>query len=275
MRLPHSWTNTVKLPAVNKKQTQQNWSLPQLEAELLNASRVCAEYVATQNRGRVATCLSGGLDSSLNLAMVRVQFPTTVINAFTIGGSARHPDVIVASEVAKQLKAFHYIFIPQSTDIERAKKVLKDLFQKPPNQKAIIMFCLYKYMAENNVSAVLSHHGLNELMGGYREHQCQINEKQKLEIFERLWRELPERHLKPLERIAKYWDISICFPYLQPLVVKYAALIPLADRTSEQENKIPIRRITKKYNLPQIVLRRSKKYFCDALDINGEEIDNK
>jgi len=77
---------------------------------------------------------------------------------------------------------------------------------------------------------------------------------------------LPSQHLIPLDRKADSLGLMAFLPYLQKPFVDYATQIPLAERTSRKESKMPLRRIAEKLGVPEIALKRDKTGFVDALN---------
>jgi asparagine synthetase B (glutamine-hydrolysing) len=261
--LEYSWESAVNLPVV--REYNKNWKLSDLEALIFDAMLRSARDCMERSGDIINICLSGGLDSSLSLAILRWAHPHITIRAFTIGGSHEHEDVLAASVVAKRFGAVHYIYIPNTEEIKRARKDMNRLWYGKQSDGDVGAHLLYKKMAARNVAFVIAHDGIDELMGGYWEHRSQSNEKEKKCVFERLWTKLTNRHLIPLERNAERWDISVILPYLFTPLVEYISAIPLDDRTSREESKIPLCRLAEKYGVPEVALKRKKRGFCDAI----------
>ncbi|MDD2731258.1 MAG: asparagine synthase C-terminal domain-containing protein [Candidatus Portnoybacteria bacterium] len=257
----NDWRDVIGMPIVSE------WSSEELEAILLEANFRCAVQCANDNHGHVFFCLSGGLDSSLSMAMARRFLETSSFHAFTIGGSPTHPDIRHAKMVTAKLKANHYILLPTISEIEVAKEEFVITFPDTVRvwrKKNIGTYLLLRHISQFNVSSIIVHDGIDELLGGYWEHRENNGLKDKKEIFKNFWKKLETRHLEPLEKIADRFKIKLIFPYLQKELVEYVPRIPPSERTSHRESKIPLRRIAQKYLPPEIV-SRPKIGFCDAL----------
>lgn len=261
---PNGWREVIGMPVISRGIRPLSWLGDELEKAFFDCGTACM----TQNGGLIATCLSGGLDSSLALAMLRVWFNPELICAFTIGGSENHPDVQISREVAKHFGVDHFVYIPNLAEIDSAERILSKVSsEKQATRGDCGVFLLYKYIAARGIGAVLAHDGIDELMGGYWKHRSQANEEETREVFEKYWLELADKHLIPLEKSARYWGVDVLLPYLQKRVVRFISEIPLASRTSRAESKMPLRKLARQYCVPASVISRSKRGFCDALDL--------
>ncbi|MBU2036996.1 asparagine synthase C-terminal domain-containing protein [Patescibacteria group bacterium] len=263
-----SWRNAIHLPIIKE------WSLEELEMVLYESAAKCAAeaYDDHFQHTRICMTLSGGLDSSLNLALTTLatkemsSLNIPIIRAFTLGKTEIHPDIFYAKIATKKFSAEHFISCHTDYEIKAAKKrfekALPEFAKQPGN---LGTFMLYEDMASYFTKRVIAHDGIDELMGGYWPHRKYApNEEKMAPIFLDFWNRLKSEHLIPLEKIAKHFDIEVIFPYLQNPVVRYISMIPLKERTSREESKIPLRRIAEKY-LPREIIERKKIGFCDAL----------
>jgi asparagine synthetase B (glutamine-hydrolysing) len=259
------WKDAVLLPIC-----KGNWSVEGLERVILAAVEECALRCCRDNDDRyVITTLSGGVDSSTCTAMIRKIFPFIPIYSFTIGFSATHPDILAASEVSICYSTFHHELIPTSEEKKLAAEEFKRSFRnREMSLGDLAVFMLYKHIqgcfTARSLSAI-AHDGIDELLGGYWQHRDCPSEEKRFKAFERCWHELPENHLVPLGTTAKGFSIKPIFPYLTMGVVEYISQIPLQERTSFEESKIPLRRIAEKY-LPREIIERQKLGFCSALE---------
>lgn len=259
----------INLPVVEKK----TWSLDELERILIEAIRASTIKCAKCNHGIVVTALSGGLDSSFCLAVIRKQFGKHFfpIHTFTIASSPEHPDAAYARFIADHFKTAHHTYFPGEKDLQMATSVRAEIPRLFSGETSPISglgpYFLFKYMREDmpaEVTSVITHDGIDELLGGYWPHRQRQTPQEQLEVFQKFWKELPENHLIPLAQKAEFFGVTPIFPYLQKSVVRYIAGIPLSERTSHDVSKIPLREIAKKYLPPEIIQRR-KIGFCDAL----------
>jgi len=113
--------------------------------------------------------------------------------------------------------------------------------------------------------------GIDELLGGYWDHRKETDIEKIRLAFEKRWSLLAEEHLLPMSCKARHFGVSLIFPYLSREVIDYISRIPVEERTSREESKIPLRKIALNENyLPFSVtaqiLQRKKLGFCDAME---------
>ena len=263
--IPNDWKAVIDMNVV----TEQNpdWIEVELENILKTAIKTCAEWCLDCNKDRrIFTSLSGGLDSSFCLAIIRQFFPRMVINTYTVGGNENHPDIQFARTIAKLFGTFHLELIPTEEEKRFWTYDFRNAFPNDADEPAsgdVAVFNLYSRMAYDGAKAVITHDGIDELLGGYWPHRGTTGVEQE-SSFRVSWMKLAPEHLKPLQRDADHFGIQLFFPYLQLPVVKYIASIPINQRTSRAESKIPLRNIAQKY-LPPEIIKREKKGFCDGL----------
>ena len=255
------WREAAALPVIVPS---VKWSFQALERVLTRSIRRCAQF-ALERDGAIATTLSGGLDSSFCLAKIREIYGEEVmIFTFTVGGSASHPDIRHARIISRIFKTIHVEIIPIQEQLTETETILKkNRLSVSPGDIAV--FLVYQWMASYNFRTAVVHDGIDELFGGYWDHQKAQIMKEKKEAFVDRWARLSKEHLLPLEASAEHFGIHVALPYLQKEVVRYISRIPLNNRTSREESKIPLRNIARKY-LPIGVIERQKLGFCSALD---------
>jgi asparagine synthetase B (glutamine-hydrolysing) len=260
------WKSAILLPVISRK--TNNWNLVELEQILKLTIGACIYYCQQNNNNKICTTLSGGLDSSLCLAIIRSLIePKVEIHTFTTGGGIEHPDIQAARLVSKLFGTIHHELIPTQQEIEEAAQKVFSTWQDEPNRLANVgVFLTYRHIAANNFQTVLAHDGIDELLGGYWEHRQPLDENEKRKAFELFWGKLKKDHLLLLTRKARYFGIEVIFPYLQQKVIEYISAIPVEARTTRQASKIPLRIIAESY-LPQEIIERKKVGFCSVLDM--------
>lgn len=260
-----NWRDSILIPVISNKTIQ--WNPDELESILLKSIDLSVEKCLSDNNGEICTTLSGGLDSSLCISIVRkIVGPKTAIHTFTTGGSEQHPDIQFARKISSLFSTHHHELIPCHEEIGLAKKEMFSLWKNEPQKLGnVAVFLTYKNIAKYGFRCVIAHDGIDELLGGYWEHRKHVDEKEKIKAFQALWDDLKENHLVPLERKALHFGISVIFPYLQTELVKYISKIQIDERTSHEISKIPLKKIAGKY-LPDEVIKREKRGFCDVLE---------
>jgi len=258
----NNWKEVINLPVIDRE--NYRWSLRKLETILFYSVKICVRRCLEDNDGEIHTTLSGGLDSSFCLALIReITGSDCPIHTYTIGGSERNPDIIFARRVSKRFGSIHHEFIPSVQKTEKASDAFKDAFKNC--QTSIYrtgdlgLFLMYQFIVERNnyrSISLIAHDGIDELLGGYWDHREAKEKAGKVKAFEEHWSWLENNHLWPLERTASHFGISVFFPYLQKRAVEYITRIPVEERTSHNKSKIPLRDIAKKYLSPEVIKRK-------------------
>ncbi len=262
------WRESLRKSIV--KMENPYWSNKELEQILLKVIGNYAKEYSYRNHDVIHTTLSGGIDSSLCLAMIRkVLVEKAEIHTYTIGGNSQHPDLIFAKKVAKEFKTVHHSFIPTKRMIDAARMKLMSMF---PNisekqiQDSLGVYLIYDAISQSvfPCSFVLAHDGIDELLGGYWSHKATDDLRKKKAAFRHFWRRLYPDHLAFLLQIARSRGLNVELPYMDPEIVEYISHIPVQDRTSHDISKIPLRKIAENY-LPKEIIERRKLGFCDVV----------
>jgi asparagine synthetase B (glutamine-hydrolysing) len=248
------------------------WSLENLEQEM---NRVFFEYgkkALEENEGKIYMTLSGGLDSTLSLALLRKNFPTEEIITFSMGGNQNHPDILHARLAAEKFASNHYEFIPDENEIQNTLAEYKTNFPEKDLEKAVKtgdldVYLLYKNISKFKPKVLLAHDGIDELMGGYWDHRKDNSESEKEKIFADFWNKLIPDHLVPLAKTSDNFKIDLLFPYLDERVIKTISNISLSDRTSIESSKKLLREIATTMGVPTEILTRPKRGQVGMLDI--------
>lgn len=267
----NDWREVVKLPVVAP---EKPWYLEKLEDLFRESIGVVVTQSLKDNNGVIYTTLSGGVDSSLCLAIIAELCPAdTEIHTFTAGGSEKHPDIQFARKVAELFNTTHHEIIVEPKSKAEIIKEFTDFYGESPQTEEMIkradinVWVVYREIAKAKVKSVIAHDGIDELMGGYwlhRQAASEGKEKQE-EVFRRFWKELELEHLVPLESTAHHFGIQLLFPYLQKRLVEYISHIPVTERASFASGKLPLKEIARKYVWPKEVVDRKKRGFVDAL----------
>lgn len=159
---------------------QRYYTLPEAPGDLYDDNAILglragvAESVNIHLRSvrKTATCLSGGLDSSIVLSLVSqsaIGSQRESVSAYTIdSGSAADSEVALASSVARKLGIRHTA--ASCTDTISVKDVFEMIVAcETPNHKIgpINQFLLLREIAADGVSVVLDGQGGDELLSGY------------------------------------------------------------------------------------------------------------
>ncbi len=249
--------------------TEEEFHLEKLENCLYDVFKEYGEKSLEENNEKIFMSLSGGLDSTLCLAFLRKIFPEKEIVTFTIGGSEQHPDVVHSRIASEKFKTEHNELIPTAQEINDTLMEYKEKFgdelKEATETGDFDTFLLYKYISKFKPKVLLSHDGIDELMGGYPEHRWNDNTKAKEEAFKKYWEKLVPEHLDPLVKTGKIFDIDILYPYIDDAVIEIVSKIPLDLRTTKEVSKKPLKDIAKNLGVPNEIIERKKEGRVGAL----------
>lgn len=252
---------------------ESEWSPENLEQTMNQVFYEYGNAALEANDGKIYTTLSGGLDSTLALAYLRRNFPSSEIVTFTMGGTVDHPDILHAQLAAERFNTTHHAFIPNAGEIvktlyEYEKKFPQESLEQAGKTGDTDVYLLYKYISSFNPKVVLAHDGIDELMGGYWTHRKDRTTTEREVAYKECWDELIPNHLMPLTTTGENFGINLMFPYIDEKIVKAISKIPLLDRSSKEESKKPLRVIATSLGVPTEILTRSKRGQVGMLDLN-------
>lgn len=257
---------------------ETEWDVDGLEQRLRTAIKKAGEMALRENGGTVYMTLSGGVDSSLCLALMREELgPEARIVTFTMGGSKEHPDLHHARLAAEKFGTEHHEIIPSMEEINRAKGEFAGRGEISTRAAYfgsgdLDVYLLYKKIAQlvgpspESPRSVIAHDGIDEIMGGYWPHRSGKTREEMEVAFRKFWKELPLKHIDNLARSAAISNVRVLWPYLDESFVEYARHIPVNERTSRKESKILLRKIARKY-LPAEIIERRKRGQVGMLDV--------
>lgn len=194
---------------------------------------------------------SGGVDSTYIL--FHLQNIYKQVNAFTVGFSESHPDVVSARSVASTFKGItHHVYIPSADDIKQAQRP-KDLGGD------VAVRLLFRFVASKGIDRIICCDGIDEYACGYYAHQEVPTE----ETYYRFIRELLPLHLHPLNKNSGKVDVLL--PYLDPKLVSLLSQMPMSDKVDHSSRKKIIYQLAEG-KVPDSVISRRKYGFCAALE---------
>lgn len=261
----NGWREVATLPVVAE---EKPWNPAELERILVDSIQKVAQQALVDNNGTIYTTLSGGLDSSLCLAIIRNLYPDVPIHTFTVG-SSKHPDMQFAKAASFIFQTFHHPFVIWKKNQNSYAKEFKECHGDTPPEGNLGPWIIYKNLGR--YATVIAHDGIDEQMGGYWPHrkygigsEHEDKEKQQ-EEFEYFWSRLAPDHLEILEKTANHFGVKLLFPYLQKELVEYISHIPVEERATKETGKVIMRALAEKY-LWKPIGERAKFGFGQALE---------
>jgi len=257
---------------VVSEEENQNWSLEDLKGAMLKSFEIAGQKALEENQGTVFVTLSGGIDSTLGLAILRQNFPEAKIVAFTMGGNENHPDVVHARLAAEKFGAQHCEIIPSQDDIQEALADYQKEFPGSDTKKAVAdgdfdVYFLYKKIAAMCPKLMIAYDGIDELMGGYWGHRKGKSLEERKKAFAQYWQRLIPHHLQPLLSTSQKFDIRLVFPYLNKELAQTISEIPVSERVSDEVGKLPMRELARMFDVPDEIIKRSKRGQVGMLEV--------
>ena len=214
--------------AIEGSRAPAEWSeaeaIEQLHAKLSEAVglRIIADVP-------VGALLSGGIDSSVVVALMQSQSGRP-IKTFTVGScEGEFDDSAAAAKVAKHLGTDHTTLLVNSKEVLDVVPLLAGIYDEPFADSSQIPTYLVSKLARQTVTVCLSGDGGDELFGGYTRH-----------IFaNRAWNALtriPESFrpaVVSLLRAAPSWTRNSAIQFLQPLIPRSLRVSAAGDKAQK------------------------------------------
>lgn len=243
--------------------------------------------------------LSGGIDSSLVLALLCKVYPQIPVYTFSLARSSTYPDIVFARELAECFQTEHKELILSESEyreyLEEYNRIKKHNFKGDVN---IFILCS---AARKFSKEIVTGDGGDECFGGYWLHKYPLGHKENGHIkcfkeihpspkkhieemvrlgfrnfyfkeksmesdYNAVWEYFMEimapRHLSPLLHIGDALDVNIYTPLFSDKLTQFLRCLPFQERV---DRKIE-RELSRKY-LPQAVIERESIGFDIALEV--------
>jgi len=251
----------------------------------------------------LSVLLSGGIDSSLVLALLRKVYPKIPISTFTLARSGDYPDMVFAREVSGLYGTEHNEIILSDEEYSRFlgeyDKVKRYDFKGDIN---VYILCCY---AKEFSNIVVTGDGGDECFGGYWLHQYPLGhretgairsfeeihptpriylkemvdmgfreflfkDKSQKEDYDTAWQYfvkiMAPVHLAPLLHTAKVLNIEVYTPLFSERLIEFIRRIPYEERVGRKIEK----ELALLY-LPESVTERASIGFDVALDMHAPQ----
>jgi asparagine synthetase B (glutamine-hydrolysing) len=152
-------------------------------------------------QGPISLLLSGGIDSSLVLALIKKVYPEISIHTFTLARNRDYPDLVFAHEVADMFGTDHHEIILSDSEYEDFKKEYEKI--KKYNRKGDVNVYILCFIASKFSRTIVTGDGGDECFGGYwlHEHPLGHRETGQINCFEDIHPH-PRKHLKEMVRLG-------------------------------------------------------------------------
>ena len=261
------------------------------------------EEIIVQNIRRIpesplSVLLSGGIDSSLVLALLRKTYPKVPISTFSLAKSKDYPDMVFARKIASLFETGHNEIILSNEEhsrfLDEYTKVKRYDFKGDIN---VYILC---YFAKASSNTIVTGDGGDECFGGYWLHKYPLGHKEagmiksfkeihptprkylkgmvnmgfrnflyreesQKEDYDTVWeyfvKIMAPRHLAPLLHTAKVLDIDVYTPLFSEGLVNFMRKLPYTERVRRKIEK----ELALVY-LPKSVVERESIGFDVALE---------
>lgn len=185
---------------------------------------------------KIAVWCSGGLDSSALLYYVKdLGYEVEVIHVVFNWRSATYPLVCGLTK---------HLGVPGHTHLMNLNGhfnlLPRALAQHTGKMGAFPTMLLFMVMASRGYDLILHGLGMDELIGGYRQHAEAVDDVAFLGVEDHYYRALPETKRRT-EVQAKAMGLAIEAPFINPGLEKYCRALPRALKTDGNRTKIILR----------------------------------
>jgi asparagine synthase (glutamine-hydrolysing) len=248
----------------------RRYGTSQLEECLRESVIKSTERYLRNSKKSVALLLSGGVDSSINAALLMNALSpddTKRLVAFCVGDDDA-PDVLAAKRIASTLKLKLVHVYPYSPEvaIQRLPEIV--YATESPYPRVVKVALLYAALAasikKHRIDVVIGGEGADELFHGYHRFINGLTHHQSKELFTLFFRRIFHYTLlQRYDRIMARQQIEGRVPYLDQELIELAAAIPPATKvqhlSSGYISKVPLRDMARQIGLPSYIYDRGKE----------------
>ena len=263
----------------------------QLESEI-------AKNIRTIPKESLSLLLSGGIDSSLVLAMIKREYPEIPIHTFSLAMTDNYPDIVYAQKISELFGTDHHEKVLSSSELEEYSREYDRVRQN--NFRGDINVYILCSIAREYSHIVVTGDGGDECFGGYWLHKYPLGHKETGQItrfedihpdsqkhlkemvrlgfrdflykakstkedYEAVWeyfvKALLPNHMEPLLHTAKAFNIDVYTPLFSKNLTDFLRTIPIEERINRKIEKA----LASNY-LPKSIIERKSMGFDVALE---------
>jgi len=265
-----------------------------------------AEISKMPKRKTLALLLSGGIDSSLVLALLREVRPNQPIRTFTVARSKDYPDVVFARKIASLYKTQHQEILPTPEELEtQVREFHRSLGETPNRFRGDLSLFILCRETKKHTDILVTGDGGDEVFGGYWLHSYPLGHRETGKVksfaeihpapakhieamvnlgyrdfyfkkepesadYDAVWRYFADimlkRHVEPLMRITKTLNLQVYTPFWTPAALDFIRSLECTERIGRKLEK----ELARAY-LPVEIIDRESVGFDVALE--GEITD--
>ena len=163
------------------------------QASMNNLEKIINNSISKIPKVPLSFLLSGGLDSSLVLALLRKAHPDLPIMTFTLG-TKNHPDLISSKQISQLFNTKHKEIILSSKEFSKFQVDFNKI--KQSNFEGDVYWYILCSYAKSFSNVIVTGDGGDECFGGYWLHQYPLGHKETGSI-----KSFEEIHPKPKEHL--------------------------------------------------------------------------
>jgi len=280
--IPSPWTiynNTFKLEAahnlvldlkIKELKKLKYWELPKYKP-IYNKEKLLKEakellYDAVKIRMRsdvpVGAFLSGGLDSSTVVSVMRNFTDLKKLHTFSIGFEGKYDETSYIKEVVNSFKTQHHHYYFKEKDFEELINRYSSIYDEPFGDYSGFPTYKVSELAKNYVTVSLSGDGGDEVFAGYNNHLAAY----RFQLIKRIPRFLRVLVYKILNKFVKNNNLNSWFNLT---TLKEALKLSL-----EKEENFYIKAFENERYLPEIYKKWSKEKMKKSLELaNGNFVE--
>ncbi len=231
--------------------------------EIITLSRI-------KESNSIGILYSGGLDSSIIAKMLLSVFPSELIKAVAVGIPNSYD--LKNAEFGAQILGIQLVKYPiteviviDTLEILKELNIIKNLSDL---SIAIPLFLgMQSLVTEFSVKTVFLGQGADELFGGYLKY-VKLYKENELEVLNKIMKDdlikLTKHQILMENNIAKYFDLTLVYPYLDPQIINFAQSQPISSHIKRLNQgqlirKNLLRKFATSLGLPEPLVQQPKK----------------